>query len=140
VIPEFSAEAALRRDLPWTVARPLSTGRLPARNLPGGAATIGPAHETEPRTTGRAAWAALAKACETLQCRSCRADCHRFVNGLHDAINVKLRKPTEREADFAYLRDFVVSMHNEATASSARSRVGEVQFKRQEAAQASKSR
>jgi hypothetical protein len=64
----------------------------------------------EPAESGRRAWIALEKACSNLQCKECRNDCLRFINGLHDAINIKLGKPMRSTSDFIYLRDFVNEM------------------------------
>jgi hypothetical protein len=69
-----------------------------------------PEPQKEPTESGRRAWSALEKACDNLQCEECRNDCLRFINGLHDAINVKLGKPTRTPGDFMYLRDFVNAM------------------------------
>ena len=64
----------------------------------------------EPSESGRRAWSALEKACDNLQCQECRDDCLRFMNGLHDAINIKLGKPMRTPNDFVYLRGFVNEM------------------------------
>jgi len=66
----------------------------------------------EPAESGRRAWSALEKACDNLQCEECRNDCLLFINGLHDAINIKLGKPMRTPDDFIYLRDFVNKMSN----------------------------
>jgi len=68
----------------------------------------------EPAESGRRAWNALEKACANLQCQECRNDCLRFINGLHDAINIKLRKPIRTPNDFIYLRDFINEMSKRA--------------------------
>jgi hypothetical protein len=69
-----------------------------------------PEPQKEPTESGRRAWSALGNACNNLQCDECRSDCVRFVNGLHDAINIKLGKPVKSPNDFVYLRDFVNEM------------------------------
>jgi hypothetical protein len=69
-----------------------------------------PEPQKEPSESGRRAWSALEKACDNLQCEECRNDCLRFINGLHDAINIKLGKPTRTPGDFMYLRDFINAM------------------------------
>ncbi|SRR5215203_3447298 len=61
----------------------------------------------ESSESGRAAWSALENACGILQCEECRNDCLRFINGLHDAVNIKLGKPMRTPNDFMYLRDFI---------------------------------
>jgi hypothetical protein len=69
-----------------------------------------PEPQKEPSETGRRAWNALEKACDNLRCGECRNDCLRFINGLHDAINIKLGKPIRTPNDFIYLRDFINEM------------------------------
>jgi hypothetical protein len=69
-----------------------------------------PEPQREPSESGRRAWSALEKGCENLQCEECRNDCLRFINGLHDAINIKLGKPTRTPSDFIYLREFINAM------------------------------
>ncbi len=64
----------------------------------------------ESSESGRRAWSALENACDNLQCEECRNDCLRFINGLHDAINIKLGKPMRTPNDFIYLRDFINEM------------------------------
>jgi|ERR671916_387955 hypothetical protein len=70
-----------------------------------------PEPQKEPSESGRGAWSALEKACDNLQCEECRNDCLSFINGLHDAINIKLGKPMRTPNDFIYLRDFVSEMN-----------------------------
>jgi hypothetical protein len=70
--------------------------------------------QKEPSESGRRAWKALEKACDNLQCEECRNDCLRFINGLHDAINIKLGKPMRTPTDFIYLRDFLNDMSSYA--------------------------
>ncbi len=69
-----------------------------------------PEPQKEPSESGRRAWNALEKACDNLQCEECRNDCIKFINGLHDAINIKLGKPMRSPTDFVYLKDFVNEM------------------------------
>ena len=66
--------------------------------------------DTEPAESGRRAWLDLERACGNLQCGECRKDCLTFINGLHDAINIKLGKSMRFPNDFIYLRDFVNDM------------------------------
>jgi hypothetical protein len=73
-----------------------------------------PEPQKEPLESGRAAWRALEKACDNLQCEECRKDCLRFINGLHDAINIKLGKPLRSPSDFMYLTEFVSEMNKHA--------------------------
>jgi hypothetical protein len=69
-----------------------------------------PEPQKEPSESGRRAWSSIEKACDNLQCEECRNDCLRFMNGLHDAINMKLGKPIRTPNDFIYLRDFINEM------------------------------
>jgi hypothetical protein len=69
---------------------------------------------TEPPESGRRAWMDLEKACYNLYCEECRKDCLSFINGLHDAINIKLGKPMATPNDFIYLRDFINDMSRSA--------------------------
>jgi hypothetical protein len=69
-----------------------------------------PEPQREPAESGRMAWMALERACNHLQCEGCRKDCLSFINGLHDAINIKLGKPIRTPNDLVYLRDFINSM------------------------------
>jgi hypothetical protein len=73
-----------------------------------------PEPQKEPSESGRSAWIALRKACNNLQCEECRKDCIRFINGLHDAINIKLGKPIRTPNDFIYLRGFINEMSKQA--------------------------
>lgn len=73
-----------------------------------------PEPQKEPSESGRAAWSALENACGNLQCVECRKDCLRFINGLHDAINVKLGKPLRSPNDLMYLTEFVNEMSKHA--------------------------
>lgn len=68
----------------------------------------------ESSESGRRAWSALERACDNLHCEECRNDCRRFINGLHDAINIKLGKPVRTPNDFIYLRDLVNEMSKQA--------------------------
>ena len=68
----------------------------------------------EPAESGRRAWIDLERACYNLQCKECRKDCSSFINGLHDAVNIKLGKPMRTPNDFVYLREFINSMSENA--------------------------
>lgn len=65
-----------------------------------------PEPATEPAESGRRAWIDLERACYNLECEECRKDCLTFINGLHDAINIKLGKSLRTPNDFVYLREF----------------------------------
>jgi hypothetical protein len=65
---------------------------------------------SEPTESGRKTWSELERACDNLECSSCRRDCTSFINGLHDALNIKLGKPMKYPNDFIYLRNFINSM------------------------------
>ncbi len=65
---------------------------------------------TELPDSGRRTWMLLERACYNLYCEKCRNDCQRFINGLHDAINIKLGKVMKTPDDFIYLRDFLKEM------------------------------
>jgi hypothetical protein len=69
-----------------------------------------PESPRESSHTGRRAWRDLETACNNLQCNECRRDCISFVNGLHDAINIKLGKQMKTPNDFIYLRNFINAM------------------------------
>ena len=69
-----------------------------------------PEPQREPADSGRRTWMDLERACNHLQCEECRKDCLSFINGLHDAINIKLGKPIRTPNDLVYLRDFINSM------------------------------
>jgi hypothetical protein len=73
-----------------------------------------PEPQREPSESGRMAWMDLERACNNLQCEGCRKDCLSFINGLHDAINIKLGKPIRTPDDLVYLRDFINSMSKHA--------------------------
>jgi hypothetical protein len=64
----------------------------------------------EPIHSGRKAWRDLESACYNLQCKKCREDCLSFINGLHDAVNIKLGKPMRTPNDFIYLREYINKM------------------------------
>jgi hypothetical protein len=68
----------------------------------------------EPAESGRRAWSDLERVCNNLQCDECRKDCLTFINGLHDAINIKLGKSMRTPNDFTYLRDFINEMNRNA--------------------------
>jgi hypothetical protein len=69
-----------------------------------------PEAQREPSISGRLAWTYLERACHHLQCEQCRKDCLRFINGLHDAINIKLGKPLRTPNDLVYLSEFINAM------------------------------
>jgi hypothetical protein len=73
-----------------------------------------PEPQKEPAMSGQRAWMDLERACNNLQCEACRSDCLSFINGLHDAINIKLGKPVRTPNDLLYLRDFINSMTKHA--------------------------
>jgi hypothetical protein len=75
---------------------------------------VSPEPQKEPSESGRRAWIALENSCNNLQCEECRNDCRRVINGLHDAINIKLGKSMRTPSDFIYLRDFVNEMSKHA--------------------------
>ena len=60
--------------------------------------------QTESTDNGRRAWKDLESSCYNLQCQKCLKDCFAFINGLHDAVNIKLGKPVRTPNNFAYLR------------------------------------
>jgi hypothetical protein len=111
VMPKFNAESSLypiRYDLvspknyrsnPHPIISVLSSERLDI-----------PKHNTEPAESGRRAWRDLERACDNLQCEECRKDCLIFINGLHDAINIKLGKSTRTPNDLVYLKNFINAM------------------------------
>ena len=59
--------------------------------------------QTESTDNGRRAWKDLESSCYNLQCQKCLKDCFAFINGLHDAVNIKLGKPVRTPNNFAYL-------------------------------------
>jgi hypothetical protein len=59
-----------------------------------------PQPQKERSESGIRAWSALRNACDNLQCEECRIDCRMFINGLHDAINIKLGKAMRTPNDF----------------------------------------
>jgi hypothetical protein len=69
----------------------------------------------EPAESGRRAWSDLERACSNLQCEECRKDCISFINGLHDAINIKLGKPIRAPNDFVYLKEFINAMNKKVS-------------------------
>lgn len=77
-------------------------------------------HGSEPAESGRRAWNELERACTNLLCSICRRDCVSFINGLHDAINIKLGKPMRTPNDFVYLRNFINNMNEISSATSKR--------------------
>lgn len=73
-----------------------------------------PEPPSEPAESGRRAWMDLERACDNLQCQKCRKDCLSFIDGLHDAINIKLGKPMRNPNEFVCLRDFINTMSKNA--------------------------
>lgn len=61
--------------------------------------------QREPTESGRAAWKSLEQSCSLLRCSECRDSCQRFINGLHDMVNVTLGKRMQRTDDFLLLRN-----------------------------------
>jgi hypothetical protein len=120
VMPGFTAEAASFSTLKenyYYYQFPTKTGVYIKQNaIPYTMNTLSnqwkiiPEPLKESSESGRRAWSALETACDNLQCEECRNDCLRFINGLHDAINIKLGKPMKTPNDFIYLRDFINEM------------------------------
>ena len=121
-IPSFTAEYSLfgASTQYWLSEKDYRSNRqqhrniLQTRNLSSSQRWKTPEPPREPAESGRMAWMDLERACYNLHCEECRKDCVSFINGLHDAINIKLGKPMRTPNDFVYLRNFINSMSKNA--------------------------